>query len=209
MKETINTNTHNSQGDDALPNGTESCSLRRIETMADNYGFVSSSVFRVKDRKAFMADPEVKFIKDYARSKNGFFESSDHRTAFFFGWKEQYPSQGFRPGSDISKQFEITDVIQRHIVPGDVCEIHIGYHEPLRRDMLTGINGNITWVTSKGSAFFDGFLDDGRRISASWLKSDAARLARNIASITEPCDSDADRDTASSDTPNYAEGEVR
>lgn len=120
--------------------------------MADFYGALESTSFRVKDRDAWLADPDVQKIKGHAEGDGFFEEEKDGYWAF--GWYGQYPSpvlSEWDDESDEEKNLDITEVIQRHIRPGDVCQIGVSGSEKLRY-----IGGILCWVSSQGIISFDG-----------------------------------------------------
>lgn len=136
--------------------------------MADFYGCLESSSFRVRDRELFLADPQVQEIQAHA-STDGFFREEDGY--FAFGWYGQYPSMVLEirdneEGEPV--ELDIADVIRRHIFPGDVCQIGISGNEKLRY-----IGGPICWVTSKGTAE----LSAETRWSDKLREADLVRLA--------------------------------
>jgi hypothetical protein len=152
--------------------------------MADFYGCLSSTSFRVKDREAFLADPEVKFIKDWARGNCGFFVSDDDSGFFAFGWEGNYPNCIDPPSDEdlyqdpVDSSSYLAGIIQRHILPGDVCQIGISGREKFRF-----IGGTITWVTSKGSVCFDGFTGYRDKHDSDSLKDEVEKLSTGVASI--------------------------
>lgn len=119
--------------------------------MSDFYGCLESTSFRVKDEKAWLADPVVTRM----RAKNtdsGFMESTDG-VWWAFGWYDHYPSPVLTEwddarGADV--EYDVLEAVQRHILPGDVCQISVSGNEGLRY-----IGGFVWFVTSKGVAAFD------------------------------------------------------
>lgn len=159
--------------------------------MADFYGALSSTSFRVKDVAAFIADPDVQRIRKHATSEDGGFfdgpfddeQASAHDKPGYwaFGWYGQYPSTILQWFDDDDEEIEldICDVIQRHIRPGDVCRIGVSGNEKLRY-----IGGPLCWVTSKGSTYFDGTTAWDHVVTTGELRADTRRLSRSITKIT-------------------------
>jgi hypothetical protein len=118
--------------------------------MADFYGCLESTSFRVKDRAAFLSDPEVAVLQ---AQENGFWQEDDG--FFSFGWYGQYPSVVLTLyGDDLpdgSREINISETIHRHIFPGDVCQIGVSGNEK-----LLYIGGDMWWITSKGIISIDG-----------------------------------------------------
>ena len=151
--------------------------------MADFYGCLESSSFRVRDGAAFMADEEVQKIQAYAEGDGGFFESDGDYYAF--GWYGQYPSTVISTDYDHEKQeaveLDIAEVIRRHIRPGDVCQIGISGNEKLRY-----IGGSMAWVTSKGTIYFDATTEPGSRLTEETLLQTIKRLFDDTANVLGP-----------------------
>lgn len=132
--------------------------------MADFYGCLESTSFRVKDRASFLADADVQHIANHAKAE-GFFEENGE--TFSFGWYGQYPSTVLTycdASTDEEKEVSVCDVIHRHILPGDVCQIGISGNEKLRY-----IGGELQWVTSKGVASFNGVTEWSEQITETDL----------------------------------------
>lgn len=143
--------------------------------MADFYGCLECTSFRVKDREAWLADPDVDRLHLYAERESGFFHEAEGYWAF--GWSGQYPSHVLTEYCELDRdacdrehndgqehELDITDVIERHILPGDVCQIGVSGNEKLRY-----IGGAILYVTSKGTAHWNGCTDWGERITTAGL----------------------------------------
>ena len=142
------------------------------------YGCLSSTYFRVKDQEAFLANPDVQYITEYALG-SGFFEP-DADGYFAFAWEVEYTSVSIFPDNEDGEENKLTvpDVIQRHILPGDVCRIGISGNEKLRY-----IGGEIFWITSKGIACFDGCTEWRYQISSGDLKNEIDEIAAKVACI--------------------------
>jgi hypothetical protein len=147
--------------------------------MADFYGCLLTTSFRVKDREAFLGDPEVQYIKEYAEDNEGFFESGDGE-CFAFGWRGLHPGLICPMGEEEQDDAPnyLAWVIRRHILPGDVCQIGVSGNE-----RLSYIGGTITWVSSKGSAWLDGVTECDRKRTVRWLKNIVGQLSTEVASI--------------------------
>ena len=130
--------------------------------MADFYGCLLSTSFTVKDTAAFLADPDVETIKRHCEAENGFFEVDHGAGVWAFGWEGQYPGMVLNGTDDdgTETELDITDVIQRHITPGEACKIAVTGNEKLR---YTG--GLICFVTAKGTAYFDATVDWAERLT--------------------------------------------
>jgi hypothetical protein len=143
--------------------------------MADFYGCLESTSFRVKDRAAFLADPDVQYLANHAKAE-GFFDEDGE--TFSFGWYGQYPSAmltDYDTDTDEEKEMSICEVIQRHILPGDVCQIGISGNENLRY-----IGGGIQWVTSKGVVSFNGVTEWSNRIRETDLREFADDFVKQV-----------------------------
>lgn len=150
--------------------------------MADFYGCLESTSFRVKDRDAWLADPDVQRVKAHATSEEGFFEESEKGDGYWaFGWYGQYPSwilTTFSENDEESEDLDITDVIQRHIVPGDVCRIGISGNEKLRY-----IGGGICWVSSTGTVYFEGTTEWSEKITVEGFKADVREFLGHVTEV--------------------------
>lgn len=113
-------------------------------------GCLLSTRFRVKDREKFLADPEVQILKNHAEQNDGFFD--EENGYFLFGWGGLYLNIEI-PLDDNQEEDEldITEVIEKHILHGDVCQIGISGNERLWYN-----GGPLFWVTSKGTISFNG-----------------------------------------------------
>jgi hypothetical protein len=140
----------------------------------------------VKDRDAFHADPDVKKLK-HKTAEDGFFNEDDSGY-FSFGWIDQYPSWYITymvdnpsdddDASEKEVELDFTDVVQRHIFPGDVCRIQVSGNEKLRY-----IGGGICWVTSKGKAYFDGETCWDCKLNTEELAKEAVKFLTDISGI--------------------------
>lgn len=154
--------------------------------MADFYGTLSSTSFRVKDREAWLADPDVQKIKNHAQGEDGgFFLGEYNRPGkagyWAFGWYGQYPSWTLTEwdNEDNETEFDIPSVLQRHILPGDVCQIGVSGNEKLRY-----IGGAMCWITSAGIAYFDAATAWDTVISPGEIRRTALRFGKELAKIT-------------------------
>jgi hypothetical protein len=146
--------------------------------MADFYGCLESTSFRVKDRAAFLADPDVVYIASHAKAE-GFFDEDGE--TFSFGWYGQYPSTiltNYDTDTGEENAVSIGDVIQRHIFPGEVCQIGISGNEKLRY-----IGGDIQWVTSKGVVSFNGVTEWSDRTSETKLREFADDFVKQVRAV--------------------------
>lgn len=143
--------------------------------MADFYGALSSTSFRVKDREAWLADPDVQRLQAQAEG-DGFFEES--RGHWAFGWYGQYPSwvlSEYNPDTDESDDLDLTNVIERHILPGDVCQIGVSGNEKLRY-----IGGGLCWVTSRGTAYIDATTQWDQKLTEKSLRSIVSAFGKSV-----------------------------
>lgn len=135
--------------------------------MSDFYGTLISSSFRVKDDGTFLADPDVKKIIEHGNAEGGFFEQDQGRWAFgFFG---QYPStvlQIDHDDQDEPEELDICEVIQRHIVDGDVCAIAISGNEKLRYN-----GGQTAYVSARGTVYVDGGAEWSTALTVDQVKA--------------------------------------
>jgi hypothetical protein len=146
--------------------------------MADFYGCLETTSFRVKDRASFLADAEVQHIANHARAE-GFFEQDGE--TFSFGWYGQYPSTvlvNYDVNGDEEEEVSICEVIQRHILPGDVCQIGISGNEKLRY-----VGGDIQWVTSQGVVTFGGVTEWTNRMSEKDLLALVDDFAQQVRTV--------------------------
>jgi hypothetical protein len=131
-----------------------------ITQMADFRGCLESTSFRVKDRAAFLGRSRRSVHRPSFKSR-GFFDENGE--TFSFGWYGQYPSTILATDDTDGgeeKELSICDIIYRHILPGDVCQIGISGNEKLRY-----IGGEIHWVASKGVASFNGITEWSTRLT--------------------------------------------
>lgn len=145
--------------------------------MADFYGCLESTSFRVKDRAAFLADPEVALLKAHAVSEEGFFVEDGGY--FSFGWYGQYPSIELPVFDDDLpdgiRYLDIGETIRVHILPGDVCQIGVSGNENLRY-----IGGYIYWVTSQGVVAINGQTCWEDRLSENGIRSVVEGLTKQV-----------------------------
>jgi hypothetical protein len=150
--------------------------------MADFYGSLSSTSFHVKDREAFLADPDVQKIQGHALSLDGFFEEEDG--TFAFGWHDQYPSTVLQlmdedeDENGETPELDICEVVRKHIADGEICQIGISGNEKLRY-----IGGSLNWVSSKGTAYFDGQTCWQDVVTAKSLSERVTGLGKEINSL--------------------------
>ena len=153
--------------------------------MSDFYGCLLSTRFRVRDREKFLADPEVQDFERHARTNDGVFDEEDGY--FFFGWSGQYPSVVITPYEylvglddkwDEEKEeveLDITGVIEKHILPGDLCQVGISGHEKLWNN-----GGPLFWVTSKGTVSLNIYTQTDVIITEDKLLAQAERFLADI-----------------------------
>jgi hypothetical protein len=149
--------------------------------MANFSGCLLSTPFQVKDRKVFLADPDVQRIIKHVASvgpyEEGFFEEEDG--CFAFGWCGQYPPTILTYWDDDNlNEIEITNVIQTHTLPGDVCRIGVSDNDRLRH-----IGSKIVFVASKGIAYFKGLTEWSDKLGVDALKAQAAEFSTAVAAI--------------------------
>ena len=166
--------------------------------MADFYGCLLSTRFRVKDREKFLADPEVQILKNHAEKNDGFFD--EENGYFLFGWSGSYPGVHIRRDEEEEEEvdlddgdaelddgkaeqevepddnkahglLDITEVIEEHILPGDVCQIGISGNEK-----LWYIGGWVGWVTSKGTITFNATIESDAILTEDDLHAQAEGL---------------------------------
>ena len=133
--------------------------------MADFYGCLEASAFRVKDKTVWLSDHDVQQIKERLQQEGFFEEETDY---WAFGCYGQYPSPlltFWNEETNEEKEISILDVVQRHIVPGDVCQIGVSGNEKLRY-----IGGGVWWVTSKGVLYFNAETAWDNKMTESELK---------------------------------------
>jgi len=148
--------------------------------MSDFYGALISTSFRVRDSAAFLADPAIVYLREMVAHPlyNGFFEEDDQHPGYFaFGWNDQYPDPLIkRPATKADPpetvndcqevEYDLLEVIQRHIVPGDVCRVQVSGQEK-----LIYLGGGLWWVTSRGIVDFDGHTHwDAKLTEAEFAK---------------------------------------
>jgi hypothetical protein len=151
--------------------------LRKETNVSDFYGALESTSFHVKDRAAFLADPDVVKIQEHAKSEGGFFDEEKNTPGeFAFGWYGQYRGTVLRlyneealdgdlaEYDEEAEELDVCAVIQRHIVDGEICQIGISGNEK-----LIYIGGSIHWVSSKGTAYFDGQTSRGDTVDKKRL----------------------------------------
>lgn len=147
--------------------------------MADFIGCLESTSFRVKDRESWLADPVVQKLKETAE-RDGFFEEDDGGY-WAFGWYGQYPSpvlSAFNEKGE-EEEYDILDAIQRHIRPGDACQVSVSGNENLRY-----IGGPVWFVTSRGTATFDATTEWGSILTEESLRGLAERFHREVDALT-------------------------
>ena len=150
--------------------------------MSDFYGALESTSFRVKDREAFLADPAIAYLQEMVKQPfyNGFFEEDTQHPGYYaFGWNDQYPDPVIkRPATEADPPesrweedenfvaYDLLEVIQRHILPGDVCRVQVSGQEK-----LLYVGGGLWWVTSRGIVDFDAHTHwDEKLTEADWAK---------------------------------------
>lgn len=130
--------------------------------MADFYGTLISTSFR----GTFLADLDVKKILEHAKGE-GFFDQDEGRWAF--GFYGQYPStvlQFDRDDQDEPEELDICEVIQRHLVDGDVCAIAISGNEKLRYN-----GGQTAYVSARGTVYVDGGAEWSTALTVDQIKA--------------------------------------
>ncbi len=154
--------------------------------MSDFYGCLESTSFRVKDRAAFMADPDVVVLREHASNEEGFWHQKNEY--FSFGWYDQYPSivltVYYNDFSNESRDVDIAETIRNHILPGDVCQIGISGNEKLRY-----IGGAICWVTSKGIIMIDGQTCWENQLTENSIRGIVEKLAKETDGLIPPLNS--------------------
>jgi hypothetical protein len=153
--------------------------------MSDFYGCLLSTRFRVRDREKFLAAPEVRAMKEYAEENGGFF--LEENGYFFFGWYDMYPSVAIPPGDyeadaevglyeeEEEVRLDITRVIERHILPGDLCHIGISGNQK-----LLIIGGALYWVTCNGTVYLDTYIENTDVITEDDLLAQAEKFLADI-----------------------------
>jgi hypothetical protein len=149
--------------------------------MSDFYGALESTSFRVRDIDAFLADPDVQWLKDHAK-EDGFFDEN-YDGYFNFGWYGLYPSTVLQDvenygANDEWFELDICTAIQRHILPGDVCQIGVSGNEKLRY-----IGGDIRWVTSKGIVDFAGVTEWSQKLTEESLRDFIGNLSTQLTAL--------------------------
>jgi hypothetical protein len=134
-------------------------------------GCLLSTRFRVKDREKFLADPEVEAVKNHAEKNQGFFDEEDGY--FLFGWSGLLLNIEI-PLDDNEEEY-ITEVIRKHILPGDVCQIGISGNEKLWYN-----GGPLFWITSKGTVSFNGSTETDVKLTEKDLHAQAETLLADI-----------------------------
>jgi len=151
--------------------------------MADFYGVLSTTSFRVKNHSEWLDDPDVQRIRDHAIGLGGFFDMDEHGY-WAFGWADAYPGtvitwwDDSEDADDTEEELDMTDVIERHIWPGDVCQIGVSGNEKLRY-----IGGVLAWVTGKGTAFFDGETGWMLRLTLADLRARSVKFTEDVGRI--------------------------
>lgn len=159
--------------------------------MADFFGALSSTSFRVKDDVAWLADPDVKQIQEHVKSEEGFFDKAEDGY-WSFGWYGQYPGvvlsewqEEEKDGitEEVEVELDITEVIARHILPGDVCQIAsvtmpvcADYDGISGSEKLRYIGGMMFWVSSKGVVSFDAQVSWSEKLRAPEVLGSLASL---------------------------------
>lgn len=116
--------------------------------MADFYGCLMSTSFRVKDRDAFLDDPEFQDWRDYAKALGGFFDDGRTFGQFAIGYEGLYPST-VRLNDTQEQETSLADLIHRHIADEEVAVIAVSGNEKLRY-----IGGVICFVTASGIVYW-------------------------------------------------------
>jgi hypothetical protein len=121
--------------------------------MADFYGALLTTSFRVKDPAAYAADPVIQHFLDKAQTARfgvDLPKTPDDYTAL--GWDDQYPGSVDMVWDDETNdevEYNLAATIQKHIHPEDACIIQVSGSEKLRY-----VGGEIAFVTSKGTVWF-------------------------------------------------------
>ena len=147
--------------------------------MSDFYGCLESTSFRVRDKLLFLADADVQRVMAFAKSDGFFNEDSDGY--FTFGWYGQYPSWVLDTTHDEQEApTDIPELLQRHIMPGDVCQIGISGNEKLRY-----IGGDMCWITSNGVAYLNAHTEWADRLTLTDLASYAEKFRAAVLRVTQ------------------------
>jgi|HubBroStandDraft_6_1064221.scaffolds.fasta_scaffold1307004_1 hypothetical protein len=146
--------------------------------MANFCGCLLSTSFRVKDRVAFLADPEVAVI---GGQEEGFF-NEDVDGYFSFGWYNDCPSILLTLYDDNlpdgERDFAIVETIRLHILPGDVCQIGVSGNEKLRY-----VGCCVWWVTSKGVIGINGETEWESKLTERSIRRVVDELAKQAEDI--------------------------
>lgn len=97
--------------------------------MADFYGTLISTSFRVKNERKFLDDPNVQLLIRHVQSRGGFFEQENGYWAF--GFDDQYPSTTWSTWDD-EHEYNMVDILMPHLRKGQLCQISISGNEKLR-----------------------------------------------------------------------------
>lgn len=139
--------------------------------MAVFWGCLESTSFRVRDKEKFLADPGVQCIQKHANAEDGFFDVEEDGYVNF-GWSGQYPGIIVKEWDDKTQtcpEVNITEVISKHILPGDACQVGISGNERRGNEKLRYIGGSIYYITSKGVAEFPGVTEYSDRLDTEYL----------------------------------------
>lgn len=148
--------------------------------MSDFYGALESTSFRVRDKEAFLTDPDTVWLKQHAEGLGGFFDE-DADGYFAFGWEAQYPSPvitRWNEEKNEDDELSLDMLIQRHITPGDVCQIGVSGAERLRY-----IGGILWWITSRGLVFMDAQTEWGTKLTTVDLVGLGMELTTQIEEV--------------------------
>jgi hypothetical protein len=155
--------------------------------LADFYGILIATSFRVKDVAAFRADPDFERLMDKASEG---FQKPDDKGYWAFGWEDQYPSPVFQTSNAEGEErdHDMLEFVQRHIHPEDACVVMVSGHEKLR------YGGYGIWIVTAGSVVsfpFGQVAWDTRytRVDVESLVSDfAGQIPKKPVPLLKPLD---------------------
>jgi hypothetical protein len=143
--------------------------------MANYCGTVLSTSFRVKDHEVFLADPEVQRFISHVESEQGFFERDGEYWAF--GWEAINPDliiYSSDPDSETEEvEVNVCEVIRRHIVDDDVCEIRASGNEKLRYN-----GGSLAFVSAKAVIEIEAVTGHPGKLTVDGVRQTLSEYAR-------------------------------
>jgi hypothetical protein len=129
--------------------------------MADFYGTLLSTSFRVKNDAAFLADSDIRQFKTHCE-ENGFFERCEDGY-WAFGWDGQYPSlmlHEYGESREEDKHIDVPEAIKRHIAEDGACCIRVSGNEKLRYN-----GGTVAYISAHGVVWIDAHTDWTTRLT--------------------------------------------